>query len=343
MDNYSTIERGYSDRYLAPQAQRNDARSFLPIQEISKPSPSTIRYSICTLVTNMAEYTEMVRSFMQAGFDPSFCEFLYLDNSKANRFDAFRGYNHFLHRAQGEFVILCHQDILLYDDRLEDLERCMRELDRHDPNWAVFGNAGGGLVLGSRSLRITDPEGDHNSNDFPSEVSTLDENFIVVRRAANLSLSRDLSGYHLYGTDLCLVAKLRGYKAWVVDFNLFHKSRGNCDASFKELKKVLTRKYCAAYKGRYIETTCTRFYISGYRFQSLIFETGFVRSMIKRWNRFKRKWGNTFHKRRAAILRVWNTSNPSNAAARQKSKEPQMTLISQMMKTGDTNKSDSHH
>ncbi|HWF17735.1 MAG TPA: hypothetical protein VG754_00620, partial [Verrucomicrobiae bacterium] len=273
-----------------------------------------IRYSICTLVTNMAEYSEMVRSFMQAGFDPSFCEFIYLDNSKENRFDGFRGYNLFLDRAHGEFIILCHQDILLFDDRLEDLERCMRELTERDPNWALFGNAGGGLKLGTRSLCITDPDGGHNSQDFPAEVGTLDENFIVVKRAANLSLSRDLSGFHLYGTDLCLVARLRGYKIWVMDFNLFHKSRGNCDGHFKELKKTLIRKYCDAFKGRYVETTCTRFYISGYRWQSVFFQTGIVRSTIKRWNRSKKKWGNTFRKRRATILRVWNTLRGSPAA-----------------------------
>jgi hypothetical protein len=312
MDNSSTIERGYSARYLAPEEKCAGAQEFLPVREVSGAPPSTIRFSICTMVTDMAEYAGMVRSFMQAGFDPKFCEFIYLDNSKENRFDAFRGYNLFLDRAQGEFIILCHQDILLFDDRLEDLERCIRELSRHDPHWAVFGNAGGGLKLGTRSLYITDPDGEHNSNDFPAEVGTLDENFIVVKRCANLSLSRDLSGFHLYGTDLCLVARLRGYKIWVMDFNLFHKSRGNCDAHFKELKQTLIRKYCNAFKGRYVETTCTRLYVSGYRIESIFYQTGIVRSTIKRWNRFKRKWGNTLRKRRNTLVRLWNAVTGSS-------------------------------
>src|SRR5580704_15999128 len=82
-------------------------------REISGLPPSAIRYSICTLVTNHAEYAGMMESFIKAGFDPAFCEFLYLDNSTENRFDAFRGYNHFLQHAKGDYIILCHQDILL--------------------------------------------------------------------------------------------------------------------------------------------------------------------------------------------------------------------------------------
>lgn len=321
MDNSSTIEE--MQRQQAPRKPvratpevRVAPLNSLPIREVSNAPASTIRYSICTLVTNLEEYAAMVSSFIDAGFDPGFCEFIYLDNSKANRFDAYRGYNLFLDRAQGEYVILCHQDIILFDDRLEDLENCIRELNERDPDWAVFGNAGG-MNLGNRAVRITDPDGDHNSGQFPTEVYTLDENFMVVRRAANLSLSRDLSGYHFYGTDLCLVAKLRGYKAWVVDFNLFHKSRGNCDEHFKALKQQLVKKYCKAYKGRYVETTCTRFYISGYRFESAFFQTGIVRSMIKRKNRFKRKWSNTFRKRHNSLVRLWNAVTGSSLPMRE--------------------------
>lgn len=292
-------------------------------REISVPPRSTIRYSICTLVNKKSEYAEMVQSFIAAGFDPAFCEFLYLDNSVTNKFDAYRGYNLFLNRARGERIILCHQDILLLDHRLEDLEQCIQELDARDPHWALLGNAGG-VALGNTACRITDVDGDHNSGIFPTEVGTLDENFILVKNAANLSLSRDLHGYHLYGTDLCLIARLLGYRAWVVNFNLFHKSRGNCDQHFKRLKQELIQKYRAAFRGRYVETTCTRFYLSGSRLHNLTFGIGLVRSSVKRWNRFKRKWANSFRKRRrslALFLSRKSTVAPAVARPQRRSEE----------------------
>ncbi len=226
MDNCSIIDFKSFAPDGAAAATCSLPQDRLPIREVSQALPSPVRYSICTLVNNLAEYEQMVRSFIQGGFDPAFCEYLYLDNSQANRFDGFSGYNHFLHQARGEYIILCHQDIYLLKDGIEELEQRMRELEQLDPDWALFGNAGG-IALGNRAVHITDPDGDHNTGIFPSEVNSLDENFIVVKRSANLSLSRDLSGFHFYGTDICLVARLRGYRAWVVDFNLFHKSRGN--------------------------------------------------------------------------------------------------------------------
>jgi hypothetical protein len=62
----------------------------------------TVRFSICTLVTNEDQYAAMVRSFRSGGFDQSDCEFLYLDNMQSDRFDAYRGINLFLQAALGQ-------------------------------------------------------------------------------------------------------------------------------------------------------------------------------------------------------------------------------------------------
>jgi hypothetical protein len=70
----------------------------LPIPDfvVSMTSPAEgarPRFSICTLVTRRGEYAETVASFVSHGFTPADCEYLYIDNSESNRFDAFRGYN----------------------------------------------------------------------------------------------------------------------------------------------------------------------------------------------------------------------------------------------------------
>ncbi len=216
---------------------------------------SKCRYSICTLVSKPSEYSEMLESFVNAGFKPGLCEYLYCDNSKTNRLDAYAAYNAFLNSAQGDYIILCHQDILLNYDKLEKLEQCILELDSIDPNWALLGNAGG-VKLAQSALRISHPGAQQNTGRFPIRVQSLDENFILVKRSANLCLSHDLKGFHLYGTDICLIAKILGLTAWVVDFHLYHKSEGRLDSHFFDSCYAMMLKYRSALHGDYIQTTC---------------------------------------------------------------------------------------
>jgi hypothetical protein len=225
-------------------------------------------FSICTLVTRPSEYAEMAASFVDRGFSPDDCEYLYLDNSGQNAFDAFRGYNLFLSNARGHYVILCHQDIVLHADGRADLERRLEELTALASDWALCGNAGG-IGLGRRAIRITDPHGsDQAIGHFPVRATALDENFIVVRRDANLALSHDLSGYHFYGADLCIVADFLGRTAWVIDFHLTHKSHGPVDRHFYSMRQQVARKYRRALRPRWIVTTVTDFFVSGSRIAS---------------------------------------------------------------------------
>lgn len=231
----------------------------VPSREVQKRP----RFSICTLVTRHSEYAGMVRSFVDHGFTPDDCEYLYLDNSESNRFDAFRGYNLFLSAARGDFIILCHQDILLLEDGRPELEQRLKELTGHDPKWALCGN-GGGVSFNRIAICVSDPYGDNQiEGPFPARVTALDENFIVARRDANLAMSHDLSGFHFYGADLCIVADLLGRTAWVIDFHLRHNSRGTPDTSFYRQRKDIARKYRRALRPRWVATTVTYFFLSG--------------------------------------------------------------------------------
>jgi hypothetical protein len=221
------------------------------------------RFSICTLVTRHGEYAEMVESFVSHGFTPADCEYLYLDNSESNGFDAFRGYNLFLSEAQGDFIILCHQDILLLEDGRAELEQRLCELTTHDPAWALCGNSGG-VGFTRLAIRISDRYGKNQFNGpFPARVTALDENFIVIRRDANLALSQDLSGFHFYGADLCVVADFLGRSAWVIDFHLRHNGIGNKDRSFYRQRTEVVRKYQRAFRSRWVVTPTSYFFLSG--------------------------------------------------------------------------------
>lgn len=227
-------------------------------------------YSVCTLVTDMEEYEGMIQSFQDKGFTEANSEFLFLNNTEKNHHEAYAGLNIFLRAARGKYVILCHQDVILHDDDIHVLTRCIDELSKFDPRWALLGNAGG-KCLGQLAFRITDANGEEQSlGEFPVRVQSLDENFIVVKSDANLALSGDLNGFHMYGTDLCLIASILGYSAYVVSFNLHHKSPGNKGRrdddnpmSFYHTRDNLIEKYGRAFAPRWIYTTCTKLFVSG--------------------------------------------------------------------------------
>ncbi|MCR6629390.1 MAG: hypothetical protein NVV74_04665 [Magnetospirillum sp.] len=220
-------------------------------------------YSICTLVTRWDEYRAMQDSFRAKGFREPACEFLYLDNAAGNRFDAYSGLNLFLSTARGRVVVLCHQDVRLVDDGRAELDAIIAAMDRDHPQWGVLGNAGG-TPAGTLCIRITDPHGaDTRRGAFPAAATALDENFLAVRRSANLALSADVGGYHLYGADLCLMADLLGHSAHVVDFHLHHLSPGNADASFAAARRCIIAKYQRALAPRWVTTTCTAFVAGG--------------------------------------------------------------------------------
>lgn len=250
------------------------------------------RYSICTLVTRKHEYLEMLNTFINAGFTEDICEYLVVDNSEHNAMDAYQGINSFLQNAAGEFIILCHQDILLTNkDDKQLLDRRIAEITAIDPTWAVLGNAGAADRLYNRlAIKIAYPSGLIDiKGQVPQKVCSLDENFMLVKNSANLALSSDIGGYHLYGLDLCMVAKLLGYSAYVIDFLLIHKSTGNVDQSFKDTLTRVKKKYTLFMKGRYMNTTIAKFYLSGSKFWNVVFNTRVFRRVIKTAEEIKTK------------------------------------------------------
>jgi len=229
---------------------------------------SDVIYSICTFVTRFNQYSDLVKSFVDHGFSYRDCEYIYIDNTNNNQYDAFRGINKFLTTARGKYIVICHQDVLLVDDGREKLDAVLSELDRVDPSWGVCGNSGG-IYPGRVAIRISDPFGDNQFTEpLPRRVSAFDENFLVVRRDANLAVSADLKGFHLYGTDICIVAHLLGHTAYVVDFHLRHLSKGDkarrgarTDPNFAELRSALIAKYRRAMRPRITTTSSTSVYL----------------------------------------------------------------------------------
>lgn len=245
------------------------------------------KYSFCALVTNKQEYEEMRTSAIEAGFDREDVEFFYLNNINSNQFDGFSGINYALQNVSGQYLIFCHQDVLFKFDTIEKLDQCILELEERDSRWAVIGNAGkkeDGTII----LRITDPHGENSKiGNFPEEVMSLDENFLILNRNLNLSTSYELTGFHLYGLDICRNANHLGYKNYVIDFHLLHKSGGKIEQSFIDAQtKYSTLEYVRKTKNFY-STTCTNFYAGSSKVLNCIFKVKILFKLYKRINGLK--------------------------------------------------------
>jgi hypothetical protein len=232
--------------------------------EAETPRSGEPRYTIATLVTSREHYEAMLASFRSHGFGDGDCEYLFVDNTGPLQTDAYRGLNALLNAARAPIVILCHQDVRLLTDDRAALDRCLSDLSKSDSAWALAGNAGG-AGAGRLALRITDPHGKNQMvGHFPERVTTLDENFIIVRREARIGFSRDLASFHFYGADICLNAAVLGYSAYVIDFHLEHLSPGNSKSlDFAAAERAFRAKWSAAFAPRWIQTTCSLIHLSG--------------------------------------------------------------------------------
>jgi len=241
------------------------------------------RFSICSIVTDLKEYSTMRQSFETCGFTDS-CEYIIADNTQGNIFDAYQAINKFIRESQGMYLIVVHQDVRCIDNKSR-LEKCLNDLSHIDGRWAICGNAG---AIGYHQFvyHITNGGKIIKHSNLPARVSSLDENLLIINRQSSLTISSDIGGFHLYGTDLCIIADFLGYSCYVIPFMVRHLSLGN----LKELRQNANRfidQYGIKNRSRYMETTCTKFYLSNSVFKNRIYNAAFVFFFVKVIQRIK--------------------------------------------------------
>jgi hypothetical protein len=203
----------------------------------------------------LQQYEEMKSSFIAAGFSLDKCRYSLFDNSDGNRFDPYETFNVIKSSTTEPYIILCHQDVLI--DRGDDFNRLVKlldELDKYDSTWAIAGNAG---VNSNYEVvaNITDPcDTPKWLGELPQPVRSLDENFLVIKSNANIASSKDLKGFHFYGTDLCLSALINRQSCYVIDFHLTHLSPGNASADFWKVQSEFHQKWCRDFILLYVKT-----------------------------------------------------------------------------------------
>lgn len=138
---------------------------------------------------------------------------------------AAKAYNDAIDRAANDLIVFCHQDILLPEVWLSQLDRALRQLESDDPNWGVLGSygktqdgRGWGYVYSSGRDVIGEPF------EQPVPIQTLDEIVLILRKSSGLRFDDTLPHFHFYGTDICLRAASRGMKSYAISTFCIHNT-----------------------------------------------------------------------------------------------------------------------
>ena len=220
-----------------------------------QPAVHPFVFSVCCLVTRYSEYAALRDVIKKQGFDESNCEFLVCDNSSGNRGSAFDAIRAFLRQARGKYVLLIHQDAIPLESA-EALLGLIAQVEKHDPDWGVIGNCG--RQTGGRAALALEIEGRVTRVGQPFvHVSAVDENMMLVRNGAGITVSKYGEGFHMYAFDLCSVAARLGYSTYVVDHLWRHNSAGTIDEDYLVAKKRMEVKMRNYHRGQFAPTSST--------------------------------------------------------------------------------------
>jgi hypothetical protein len=215
-------------------------------------------FSICTMVNDWVEYEAHQQIWLKMGFGGKDCEFLVSDNSSSNKLDGFQSSRLFLDQARGQFIIMAHLDSRPKVTKGKML-KLLQSLEAFDPKWAIAGNAGinqDGLTFITLGLKMPKVSGKKGAKGFHL-VHTLDENLLIVKAEARLSASHDLVGFHLYGLDLCDVARRLGRTCYVAPMSWYHGSHGTLNTVFYHKVSEFESKMRNYRRPRIWATNCT--------------------------------------------------------------------------------------
>lgn len=167
-------------------------------------------------------------------------------------------YNAAIDSATTDLLVFAHQDVYLPRGWSSQLSRCLAWLSVHDPQWAVAGVWGRDAIGGRNGHVYCAGLRRELGKDFssPIEIRTLDELLLIVRKSSGVRFDEALSGFHMYGADICLEAQRRGMKCYAISAFCIHNTNGYDFLPFQFWKNYLFMR--KKWKGELpITTSCT--------------------------------------------------------------------------------------
>jgi len=156
-----------------------------------------------------------------------------------NLYSASLALNVGLNVARSDNIIIAHQDIMLLDGWFDKLIEFIEQAE----NWAIIGVAGISLDYGRSDIGVwggamqadTVAVGsvwndDSLINEKPywngikslTKVHCVDECAFVLKKSTGLQFDPHFNGFHFYGADICLQARVAGLNVYAGDLPTVH-------------------------------------------------------------------------------------------------------------------------
>lgn len=219
-------------------------------------SPGSETFSICTLYRNQIHFDTLTQKLNKNGYLQK-AEFLSINNID-NKWDCYQAIRYFIDTAIGDYIVICHEDIELYNLTIEDLKIALQAKILTDKDAAIFGVAGISRFSQRGCGHFFSNRGEEKWGEADNgRALTLDECFLVIKKSSGINVSSDLSGFHFYGTDLCLNAEQKGFRNYIIEFPIGHKSAGTLDEGFFSARDDFEEHLRLIGYNVAIPTTCT--------------------------------------------------------------------------------------
>jgi len=191
--------------------------------------PKKVDFSIITLVRNLDDYKDFLNSVrIQNGQHT--IELIAIPNFHNTFTSAAKGLNYAKSISSGEILIYCHEDILVGENWLNTIKKHIVELTQTNERIGVLGMAG--VSVSQKPIFFLTNENGDTVNNYGAntriECPYLDELCLITLKNSNLSFNHNIfDGFHFYGANLCLDAKLKNCKNYSINASCYHKSDGS--------------------------------------------------------------------------------------------------------------------
>ena len=189
------------------------------------------KFSIITVVNDETQYVDFLNDLKNQDCDVDF-EVIPLPNFNNEYTGCSTALNLGMSIAEGEYIIMCHQDLRVPSNWINDIYESIRNFIINDINFGVLGMAGS-WTRANDSDGVIFLTGTTSSEKF-KEVQCLDELCLIIKNGNNIKFdSVNFPHYHCYGSDLCLAYINGGYRNFAINCPCTHLSDG-----FKNLTNI---------------------------------------------------------------------------------------------------------